>query len=226
MIDIFPHGVLRIGPLIITDTVVVSLLVSVILVVGGLLAIAFSRSRRVLEIIYDVLETSVQNMVEHDVRSLVPLILTQWLFIGISNLIGLIPGLYSPTRDLSVAVALALVAFLAGHIYAFRQRGLSYLRHYAEPNLFLLPFNVIGEVSRTIALALRLFGNMLSGALIGAIAVYLAGLFVPIPLMLLGVLTALVQAYIFGILTLVFAASSAEIAQRGTDAQRGQEKAT
>jgi hypothetical protein len=78
-----------------------------------------------------------------------------------------------------------------------------------------LPFNIIGELSRTVALALRLFGNMLSGALIGAIIVYLAGLLLPVPLMMLSVLTSLVQAYIFGVLTLVFAVSSVETVSRG-----------
>ncbi len=107
-----------------------------------------------------------------------------------------------------VAAALAAVSFSAGHIHALRTRGLAYLKQYIEPSPFLLPFNIIGEVSRTIALALRLFGNMLSGHLIVAIIVYVAGLLLPVPLMLLGVLTGLVQAYIFGVLTLVFAASS------------------
>ena len=89
-----------------------------------------------------------------------------------------------------------------------------FLLKYLEPNPLLLPFNIIGEASRTVALALRLFGNMLSGTLVGAIFVYLAGLLIPVPLMLLSALTAVVQAYIFGVLTLVFAASSLETAGR------------
>jgi F-type H+-transporting ATPase subunit a len=125
-----------------------------------------------------------------------------------------LPGVASPTRDLSLTAALALVSFSSGHIHAIRVHGVSYLRHYIEPSPFLLPFNVIGEIGRTIALALRLFGNMLSGHLVIAIVLYLAGLLLPVPLMLLGVLTGLVQAYIFGVLTLVFAASSLREAER------------
>lgn len=210
----FPGEVFHIGPVVVTDTVIVSLILSLVLVLGGRVLIAFPRSRRVLEIIYEVLEQSVQGMVSADVRPLVPLILTQWLFIGLANLTGLAPGVASPTRDLALTVALALIAFVAGHVYAFKSQGVRYLKQYIEPSPFLLPFNIIGELSRTVALALRLFGNMLSGALVGAIIVYLAGLLLPVPLMLLTVLTSLVQAYIFGVLTLVFAASSLETASR------------
>jgi F-type H+-transporting ATPase subunit a len=156
----------------------------------------------------------VQGLVDIDVAPLVPLVLTLWLFIGVANLIGLVPGVASPTRDLALTASLAAIAFAAGHLYAFKQRGLSYLRHYFEPNPILLPFNIIGEISRTVALALRLFGNMLSGSLVGAIIVYLVGLLVPVPLLLLSVLTSIVQAYIFGVLTLVFAASSAQAVTR------------
>lgn len=210
----FPFEVFRVGPVVFTDVMVVSLVIGVLLVVGGRIALSIPRARAVLEIAYDALEQAICGMTSADVAPLVPLILTQWLFIGVSNLVGVVPGLQSPTRDLSMAAALAAVAFLAGHVLAARRRGIAYLKQYLEPSPFLLPFNIIGEVSRTIALALRLFGNMLSGALVGAIFVLLAGLLVPVPLMLLSVLTAVVQAYIFGVLTLVFAASSLESASR------------
>jgi len=210
----FPAELTRLGPLVITDTVVTTTLVSVLLVVGLRLALASRRGRRALEIVYEVLEQQVVELSQADVRALVPLILTMWLFIGFANLLGVVPGLESPTRDLSLTAALALVAFVAGHVHAWRTRGISYLKTYIEPNPLLLPFNIIGEVSRTVAMALRLFGNMLSGTLIGAIAVMLVGLLVPVPLLLLGVLTGVVQAYIFGVLTLVFAASSLTTAHR------------
>ncbi len=210
----FPSEVFHIGSIVVTDTVLLSLALSLVLIVAGRVLLAFPRARRVLEIVYDVLQDSVQKMVSADVRPLVPLILTQWLFIGFANLAGILPGLASPTRDLALTVALALIAFVAGHVYAFRSQGVGYLHQYIEPSPFLLPFNIIGELSRTVALALRLFGNMLSGTLVGAIVLYLAGLLLPVPLLLLTVLTSLVQAYIFGVLTLVFAASSLETASR------------
>ncbi len=197
----------------VTDTMVVSLALSVVLIVLAAVALRIERWRSLLEMVYEALTRSIMNTVSVDVEPLVPLILTLWLFIGVGNLVGLIPGLKSPTGDLSLAAALATVAFFAGHIYAFRKEGWSYLRHYLEPTPWLLPLNVVGELSRTLALALRLFGNALSGNLIAAIAVYLAGLLLPIPLMALSLLTGLVQAYIFGILTLVFAASSVAAVQ-------------
>lgn len=209
----FPRILFHLGPLGITDTVVVSVILSALLVIGLRLAVTTPRTRLVLEIAYDALESSVRGMSSVDTRPFVPLVLTIWLFVGAANLIGLVPGVSSPTRDLSLASALAMIAFFAGHYFAARKLGVRYLRQYLQPSPFLLPFNIIGEISRTIALALRLFGNMLSGHLISAIMLLIVGLLVPIPLMLLGVLTDVVQAYIFGVLTLVFATSSLEAAQ-------------
>ena len=212
----FPVEWLRLGPLSITDTVLVTAGITVGLVLFSLVLPRLERVRSALEIAYEIVEHSVLETTGEAGRPLVPLVLTQWLFIGLANLVGIVPLLPSPTRDLSLTLALALIAFAAGHVYAFRAQGLSYLRQYIEPHWMLLPFNLIGEISRTLALALRLFGNMLSGTLITAIIVYLAGLLLPIPFMLLGVLTAVVQAYIFGVLTLVFAAGSMQAASSKT----------
>lgn len=204
----FPTTLWSRGPLVLTDTLLTTVLVSLILVAGLRYSLSRASMRVAVELVYEVLERQILEMTAVDVKPLMPLILTQWLFIGGANLVGLIPGLSSPTRDLSLSAALAVIAFVAGHAYAYRKLGVRYLRGYIEPSPLLLPFNVIGELSRTVAMALRLFGNMMSGALVGAIAVYLAGLLVPVPLLLLSVLTAVVQAYIFGVLTLVFAASA------------------
>lgn len=208
--NLFPQEVLRLGPLSITDTLVSSVVVAIVLVIVSALLMRSPRARETLSLIYEALERSIVEMANVDVRPLVPLILTLWLFIAVANLVGLIPGVGSPTRDLSITTALALIAFFSGHYYAFAAHGPAYLRSYLEPHVMLLPFNIIGELSRTVALSLRLFGNMLSGQLIAAILVYLVGLLLPVPLLLLSVLTSVVQAYIFGVLTLVFAASSME----------------
>lgn len=210
----FPQVLFHLGPLAVTDTVVVSLALSLLLVLGARLAMASRRARAGLEVIYEVLERAVLELTSADVRPLVPLVLTLWLFIGAANLVSVLPRVPSPTRDLALTAALALVSFLSGHVYALRQRGLAYLRQYVRPTPLLLPFNVMGELSRTVALALRLFGNALSAGLIASIVLYLAGLLLPVPLLLLGVLTGVVQAYIFGVLTLVFAASSLQVASR------------
>ena len=206
----FPVELFRLGRFVVTDAMLVSALISLGLVGGIRLLMLAPSWRLTLEIIYEALEDTILRMTRADARPLVPLVLTQWLFIGVANLVGLLPGVQSPTRDLSLAASRALVSFVAGHVYAYRQSGLAYLKHYVEPNALLLPFNILGELSRTLALALRLFGNMMSGALVGAIFLYLVGLLVPVPLMLLSALTAVVQAYIFGVLTLVFAVGSLE----------------
>lgn len=202
-----------VGPLALTDTVVVSAMLTALIVGGSMLAMRFEAAREVFEVLYEMVEGALQDMVTVDVGTLVPLILTQWVFILSANLIGLLPFFASPTRDLSMTAALAIVAFGAGHVYGFRAQGLAYLEHYIEPNPLMLPFNIIGELSRTLALALRLFGNMVSGEIIGAVVLSLAGLLVPVPLMLLDLLTSVVQAYIFGVLTLVFTASAMEVAR-------------
>jgi len=205
---LFARELLRIGPLVFTDTLLVSVLLSLSIVVSAVIAMRAPRARAALEVVYEALEQSIESVVELGARPLVPLILTQWLFIVLANLVGLLPGVGSPTRDLSVTTALALLAFLSGHYFAYHVRGIGYLKSYLEPHWLLLPLNVVGELSRTFALSLRLFGNMVSGQLIGAILVYLAGVLLPVPLMVLSVLTSVVQAYIFGMLTLVFTASS------------------
>jgi F-type H+-transporting ATPase subunit a len=221
MIDIFPGEVLRIGRLVITDVVVASVAISIELAVVGILLQRFEASREITVVIYESLEGFLRRMVSVDPGALVPLVLTQWIFILAVNLAGFIPGVQSPARDLSFAVALAAIAWVGGHWIAWRAAGLRYLRQYIQPHPLLLPFNLIGELSRTIAMALRLFGNMLSSALIGAVVLSLAGFLVPVPLMVLGVLSAVVQAYLFGALTLVFTASVMEAAQPRDVAEGG-----
>lgn len=217
MNDMFPVEVFRLGPLVVTDSVLVSVLVSVALFVGLRLALRFARARELVEVVYELLEGAVRQMVTVDPGPLVPLVLTLWLFILASNLVGLVPGLAAPTRDLSLTSALAVVAFAFGHGLALRRRGLAYLKDYVRPSPLLLPFNVVGEISRTVAMSLRLFGNMLSGTLIGALLVSLVGPLIPLPMLALSVLTAVVQAYIFGVLTLVFAASALEVGSQARE---------
>lgn len=218
-----PEILFHIGPLVITDTVPTTLLISLLLVLVGLVAVRRRGGRELLEALYEMLEAFVQDTVTVDARPVVPLILTLWAFIVLANLAGLVPGLASPTRDLSLTAALAVVSFGAGHVYGFQAQGWRYVKHYIEPNPLMLPFNIVGEASRTLALALRLFGNIASGELVIGIIVSLAGLLLPLPLMLLSVLTSVVQAYIFGVLTLVFTASAMQVAVEHTAPPPAQE---
>ncbi|HAU0262966.1 TPA: F0F1 ATP synthase subunit A [Legionella pneumophila] len=136
-----------------------------------------------------------------------PFIATLWIFILISNLIGIIPGFYSPTADLSVTASLAIVTFFSVHWFGVRAEGWkAYLKHYLKPTPFLLPFHLISELSRTLALAIRLFGNVMSLQLTALIVLMIAGFLAPIPILMLHIIEAVIQAYIFGMLALIYIA--------------------
>ncbi len=134
---------------------------------------------------------------------------TIFLFLATSNLLTIVPFYEPPTGSLSTTTALALSVFVAVPLYGIRSTGfLGYLRSYLEPTFLMLPFNIIGELSRTLALAVRLFGNMMSGSMILAILLTVTPLFFPIIMSLLGLLTGMVQAYIFSILATVYIAAA------------------
>jgi F-type H+-transporting ATPase subunit a len=140
-----------------------------------------------------------------DPQPYTPLLVTLALFIGVANLLGLAPGMRSPTADFSTTAALAVLVFVAVPYYGIRAQGLrGYLRHYLEPSPLLLPLEIVTELSRTLALAVRLFGNVISEELVLAVLLMIAGLLAPVPIMLLAVLTGVVQAYIFSVLTMVY----------------------
>ncbi len=151
---------------------------------------------------------------EHSLRIL-PFVGTLWIFVVLANLTGIIPGLHGPTSDLSTTAALAILVFLSVHWYGIRIHGFrKYLRHYLEPNPVLFPFHVIGEISRTVALAVRLFGNIFSLEMAALMVLLVAGFLVPVPVLLLHVVEALVQAYIFGMLALIYIAGGVQSLER------------
>ncbi len=210
----FPDVVLQLGAVQVTGTVVYSLLVSGILIVFAVLVRmglkrGASRWSVAAEFLVEHLEGIMHDMSASDPRPYTPLIVTLTLFIGTANLLGLVPGMHSPTADFSTTAALAVLVFLAVPFYGIRARGLrGYLRHYLEPSPVLLPLEIVTEFSRTLALAVRLFGNVMSEELVIAVVLTIAGLLVPIPLMLLAVLTGVVQAYIFAVLTVVYVSAA------------------
>jgi F-type H+-transporting ATPase subunit a len=133
----------------------------------------------------------------------------------IANLSGLVPGADSPTRDLSATAALAILVFLSTHWYGIRIAGLkNNLRHYMSPSPILLPFHLISEVTRTVALAIRLFGNMMSLEMAALLILLVAGFLAPVPILMLHIIEALVQAYIFGMLALIYVAGGIQSQQR------------
>lgn len=136
---------------------------------------------------------------------LLPFIGTLWIFIAIANLMGVLPGASSPTGDLSTTAALAILVFLSVHWFGIRGEGLrAYLAHYVQPSPIMLPFHIISEISRTVALAVRLFGNVMSLETAAILVLLVAGFLVPVPVLALHIVEALVQAYIFGMLALVY----------------------
>ncbi len=207
-----PGIVFSLGPLDITGSTLTSS--GIVLLLGSFAALATRRLRMepkpfqaALEGIVGVLMSAIRAVAPQHARMLLPFIGSLWLFLVAANLIGLIPGLHSPTRDLSVTAALALLVFLAVHWYGIRISGVrAYLRHYLTPNPILLPLHLISEITRTVALAVRLFGNIMSLELAALMLLLVAGFLLPVPILMLHVVEALVQAYIFGMLALVYIA--------------------
>lgn len=207
---LFPPVLFRLGPVEVAGTVAYSLIVSAVLI-GFALLVRYGLGRRMsgwqvaAEFLIDHLEGVMRDMFACDPRPYTPLVVTLALFISTANLIGLAPGMRAPTADFSTTAALAAIVFLAVPLYGIRARGLrGYFRHYLEPTPLLLPLEVITEFSRTLALAIRLFGNVMSEELVIAVLLSIAGLLVPVPLMMLAIITGLVQAYIFAVLTVVY----------------------
>lgn len=205
------------GPFRLTSTVVTTWgILLVFALVCGLASRLFSVERpglvqTALEGLVLGIESAIEAVLPNCGRMLLPFVGTLWLFVAAANLTGLIPGLHGPTGNLSTTAALAFLVFLSVHWYGIRSEGLAgYLRHYLSPSPILLPFHLLGELSRTVALAVRLFGNIMSLEMAALLVLLVAGLLVPIPLLMLHIVEALVQAYIFGMLALIYIAGGVQ----------------
>jgi F-type H+-transporting ATPase subunit a len=178
------------------------------------LALQPGRLQTAVEGVVGLIEDSVDEVAGSHAAAILPFVGTLWIFLVVANLAGLIPGLHSPTRDLSATAALALLVFLSTHWYGIRTEGAkAYLRHYLSPSPILLPFHLISEITRTVALAIRLFGNMMSLEMAALLILLVAGFLAPIPILMLHVIEALVQAYIFGMLALIYICSGIQAQQ-------------
>lgn len=168
-----------------------------------------SRWQNLLEIVVLGIRKQIEEVGLEDPDKYLAFLATIFLFVGASSLCTILPGFEPPTASLSTTIALALCVFVAIPIFGIQDRGLAgYLKSYAEPTLIMLPFNLISEVSRTLALAVRLFGNMMSGAMIIGILLTITPFLFPVVMTLLGLLTGMVQAYIFTILAAVYIAAA------------------
>jgi F-type H+-transporting ATPase subunit a len=213
--------VIRLGPVAITDTVVTTWY---ILLAFALVSILIARRikpqpaarwQAAVEGIVATIEAAIAEVLPGAAtRRVLPFVATLWIFILTANLAGLIPGVHAPTRDLSATASLAVLVFVSTHWFGIRTKGLrGYLRHYVEPSVILLPFHVVSELTRTLALAIRLFGNMMSLEMAALLVLLIAGFLVPVPLLMLHVIEAVVQAYIFGMLALIYIAGALEPAE-------------
>jgi F-type H+-transporting ATPase subunit a len=219
---------LHLGPVAITSTVVTTWAVMLLLT-----SVAWLITRRLqvdqpgllqsaAEGVVLTISKAVDDVVPDRGPQLLPFIGTLWVFIAIANLAGVVPGVQSPTGDLSTTSALALVVFLSVHWFGIRSDGLrAYLRHYLSPSPILLPFHLISELTRTVALAMRLFGNIMSLEMAAMLVLLVAGFLVPVPLLMLHIVEALVQAYIFGMLALVYIGGALQVREPHVESQEG-----
>jgi F-type H+-transporting ATPase subunit a len=168
-----------------------------------------ARWQNVLEIIVTGIEKQIEDVGLRQPEKYLGFLGTLFLFVGAASLCIVIPGYEPPTGSLSTTVALALCVFVAVPVFGIADQGVgAYLKSYTEPTVIMLPFNIISELSRTLALAVRLFGNMMSGAMIVAILLTITPFLFPIVMTALGLLTGMVQAYIFSILAAVYIAAA------------------
>ncbi len=206
------------GFITINLTIVTTWLLMLVLVVGSWLitrrlktGVQVSRWQGILEMLVTGMNDQIKEVGLKEPKKYVSFIGTIFLFIAMSNLATILPWYEPPTSSLSTTSALAICVFLAVPFYGIMESGIrGYLRSYLQPTFIMLPFNIIGEISRTIALAVRLFGNMMSGGLIVSILLTITPFIFPIIMSALGLLTGMVQAYIFSILATVYITAATE----------------
>jgi F-type H+-transporting ATPase subunit a len=216
--SLWQHGFIRLNGTIV-NTWIMMLLMSV----GAKLltrhlgtAQTISRWQGALEIVVTGIEQQIKEVGLQESGRYLPFLGTLFLFIALANLGAVIPYFAPPTGSLSTTAALALCVFIAVPLFGIREQGLvGYLKTYMQPTLIMLPFNIISELSRTLALAVRLFGNMMSAVMIVGILLTITPLLFPVLMTALGLLTGMVQAYIFSILAAVYIAAATRVRSKG-----------
>ncbi len=206
----------RHGFVVLNSTIVTTWALIVVMVVGAKLITrnikvegAISRWQGFLEIVVTSIQTQIKEVGLTHARTYLGFIGTLFVFIAFANLCTILPYYDPPTGSLSTTAALAICVFVAVPFFGVKAQGLGgYLKSYVQPTFIMLPFNIIGQASRTLALAVRLFGNTMSAAMIIGILLTITPLFFPIFMNLLGLLTGMVQAYIFSILATVYIAAA------------------
>ncbi|MEW5835102.1 MAG: F0F1 ATP synthase subunit A [Pseudomonadota bacterium] len=200
----------HLGPVPVSSAVAVTWGIMAVLVLGAWLATRHlsprpSRTQAVLELLVETIDAQIHDTMQVDPAPYRSLIGSIFLFVLTANWSGLVPGVEPPTAHLETDAALAGIVFFATIWFGLRARGVrGYLATFAEPGWLMVPLNLVEQITRTFSLMVRLFGNVMSGVFVVGIALSLAGLIVPIPFMALDLLTGAIQAYIFGVLAMVF----------------------
>lgn len=212
--------IFQIGNIIITGTVFYTWIVMILLIMGSWLitrtlsvGMPISRWQNGLEVIIGAIRQQIKEVTQdEDPDKYIPFIGTLFIFIALSNTLDMVPFFQPPTGSIYTPGALALCVFFAVPFFGIQQKGVkNYFKSYIKPSPIMLPFNIIGEFSRTLSLAVRLFGNVMSGSLIVAILVGIIPLIFPIVMQAFSILIGLIQAYIFAILAMVYIASASRI---------------
>ena len=209
--EISPNLVFTIGPLQVTSTVVNTWIMMAFLAVGAYFVGKSLKIRPgMFQNAIEWLEEAIQGLISENIESentnlFFPVVATLAIFIGVANLLGLIPGLHSPTPDINTPIAMALIVFVTVPYFGIKTRGLwGYLKHYVQPIFIMLPIEIASEIARTFSLTFRLFGNILGEEIIIAILFVISPFIVPVPMMLFSIFTGLLQAYIFTLLSCVY----------------------
>jgi F-type H+-transporting ATPase subunit a len=208
---LWQHGFVQLNATIVTTWAIMLVLASGAWVMTRRLSteLSISRWQCALEILVVGTAGQIEEVGLKPARRYIPFLGTLFSFIAIANLLTIVPGYEPPTGSLSTTAALALCVFIAVPVFGIRQRGWGgYLHSYLQPTAIMLPFNIISEFSRSLALAVRLFGNMMSGAMILGILLTITPFIFPVAMSALGLLTGMVQAYIFSILATVYIAAA------------------
>lgn len=211
---LWEYGFIKINATLVFTWGIMLLLTIVSMIITGRMSRTKVRSRwqNSLEIVVLTIKNQISEIGLRDPERFIPFLGTLFIFIAVSSLLTLFPGYMPPTGSLSTTAALAICVFLSVPFYGISIQGFkNYLRAYIQPTAIMLPFNIIGEISRTLALAVRLFGNMMSGVMIIGILLSIAPLLFPILMTVLGLITGMVQAYIFFILAAVYLAAATQI---------------
>ena len=170
-----------------------------------------SRWENALEIVVETIRDQIREVCPDGGDTYLPFAGTLFLFIAVSNLLDVVPGWHPPTGSLSTTAALALSVGVAVPVFGIMRQGfIGYFRHYLRPTVIMLPFHLLSETTRNLALAVRLFGNIMSGSMIVGILLAIAPLFFPVLMQMLGLLIGLIQAYIFAILAMVYIAAAVQ----------------